>query len=176
MALPGGIVGPDAHDPMSEGSDTASSGSVQLRVERRARVDVGVAVRAMADLAWLGAAVDVTDGEPGIRRVEADLELPIRDASGPGTVRKSALIDLGPARRVGDQVIVSVAWRSATVAPLFPVFAGELVMTGSGLTIEGWYSPPFGRIGMVIDGALLHVVARRTTEAFLARIESRVAR
>lgn len=176
MALFGPARRADAHGPVSEGSGSASPGSVGLRVERQARVDMAVAARAMADLAWLGTVLDAEGGDPTVRRVAADLELPILDSSGPGTVRKSAIVELGPPLHLGSRIVVPVAWRSATLAPLFPVFAGELVIAGTGLTIEGWYAPPFGRVGMLIDATLLGFVARRTTEAFLARIEGRVAR
>lgn len=33
---------------------------------------------------------------------------------------------------------------------------------------DGRYVPPFGQIGLVIDAALLHVVARRTVQAFFS--------
>jgi hypothetical protein len=36
--------------------------------------------------------------------------------------------------------------------------------------LDGLYSPPFGRLGLLIDRHILHVVAQRTAQAFLARL------
>jgi len=45
-------------------------------------------------------------------------------------------------------------------------------MTGTDLLElpAGRYAPPFGRFGLLIDQALLHLVATRTAHAFLGRV------
>ncbi len=138
-------------------------------------VELHAAVVSLSELSWLGRVDDGPAGEPDIRRVAADLELPIRDGSALGPVRKAALIDIGRPRRADGDVVVDLSWRSATLAPLFPVFAGELRIAASGLSLNGSYAPPFGRLGVVIDAALLRFVARRTAQAFLARFAHRLA-
>lgn len=142
--------------------------SVALRVTRRAHVVPEVARQAFADLGWLGRPVDAELAE-GWRQIATDLELPVRDGSGPA-VRKAALLDIGPVREAGDALFIPVAWRSASLMPLFPVFAGQLEITRSGLVLAGRYAPPLGRVGLLIDQGLLNFVATRTAQAFLARV------
>lgn len=137
-----------------------------LRVGLPTEIEIGAAFEALTIISWLGPRTEAPADLPGVRRVAADLELPVID----GTVRKAALIDVGQPRIVGGSVIVSVAWRSATLAPLFPVFAGELRISPAGLVLDGRYAPPFGRLGLLIDATLLRFAARRTAQAFLARV------
>lgn len=149
--------------------------AVRLHAVRATRIDLVGARAAMEDLAWLGRPAEGPPDEPEMRRIVADLELPILDGGGGlRSVRKAALIDVGPARETQDAIVVPVAWQSATHAPLFPVLAGELHIRRDGLVLDGRYVPPFGRVGLVIDGTLLHFVARRTAQAFLARIAARL--
>ncbi|MEX2183493.1 MAG: hypothetical protein WEC14_03550 [Chloroflexota bacterium] len=142
--------------------------TVALRVTRRAHLVPEVARQAFADLGWLGRPVDAELAE-GWRQIAADLELPVRDGSGPA-VRKAALIDIGPVREMGDGLDIPIAWRSASLTPLFPVFAGQLEITRSGLVLAGRYAPPLGRVGLLIDQSLMHFVATRTGQAFLASV------
>jgi hypothetical protein len=147
--------------------------TVPLHAEHDGPIDVAAARAALADPSWLGDLVDGPPGQPGVRRIAADLELPVRDGSATGPVRKSAFIDLGPPESTDDRIRVAVGWQSATLAPLFPVFSGELVITSAGLALDGRYAPPFGRVGLVIDSALLNFIARRTAQAFVARLAAR---
>lgn len=148
---------------------------VPLQVTLAIDVNVDAALAALADLSWLGRVTEGPADQPDVRRIAADLELAIRDGSAPGPVRKAALIDVGPARMTDGLIIASTVWQSATLAPLFPVFAGELRISASRLALFGQYAPPFGRLGLVIDAALLHFVARRTAQAFLVRVAARLA-
>jgi hypothetical protein len=146
---------------------------VSLYVTDRAHgLDPARARAAFADLGWLGRPVAAAPGSRW-RRIATDLELPVRDGSGPA-VRKAALIDVGAVRETRDGLHVPIAWRSASLAPLFPVFAGHLEITGSGLALSGRYAPPFGRVGLLIDQTLLQFVATRTAQALLARIARRL--
>jgi hypothetical protein len=144
--------------------------TVPLRVRRPGTIDLNRAIRAVGDLSWLGRPTDGPPDRPQLRRVAADLELPILDGSSTGPVRKAAFIDLGPARRVGGLVLVEIAWRSASVAPLFPVFAGQLSISANDIVLDGRYAPPVGKLGLLLDQALLHLVARRTAGALVARL------
>lgn len=165
------------HEMVSPSVATAAEypDTVPLRVDVAAKINVSAALDALADLSWFGRVTEGPVDHPEVRRVAADLELPIRDGSAPGPVRKSALIDVGPTRMTNGMVVTGMAWRSATVAPLFPVFAGELIVSASGLSLDGRYTPPFGRLGLLIDAALLRLVARRTAQAFLTRVAARLA-
>ena len=177
MALVGGAMPVEARFLlMSESQQPGSeSAFVRLHVARAALVDIDAARVALTDVAWLGRTSDGPADQPEVRRIAADLELPILDGSAATPVRKAALIDLGPPQVRDGGLTVTVAWQSATYAPLFPVFFGELRVARGGLNLDGRYVPPFGRIGLLIDAALLHFVARRTAQAFLTRIAARVS-
>jgi hypothetical protein len=144
--------------------------TVPLRVRRPGSVDLDRAILALSDLSWLGRPTAGPADHPQLRRVATDLELPIIDGSSAGPVRKAAFIDVGPARQVGDRVLVEIAWRSASFAPLFPVFAGRLSISASDIVLDGRYAPPLGTLGLLLDQALLHLVARRTAGALLTRL------
>lgn len=77
-------------------------------------------------------------------------------------LRKAAFVDLGAVESRGGGCAVEIAWRSSNLAPLFPVFAGHLTVGSGRLLVEGCYAPPGGEIGLILDRALLGVVARRT--------------
>ncbi len=149
------------------------SATVRLRVARAVQLDLRCAQEALDDLSWLGREIHLPGGNPQSRRVATDLELPILDGSGKRPVRKSALVDLSPANNVDGSLVVDIAWRSASLAPLFPVFAGHLQISATLLALDGRYAPPFGKLGLLIDESLLHLVARRTAQAFLARLAGR---
>lgn len=140
-----------------------------------AAIDVEAAAAAFQDVSWLGRVVDAPEESQDARRIATNLELPIRDGSASGPVRKAAFIDLGRAAVVENGIHLAVAWRSATLAPLFPVFAGELRVSAAGLTLDGSYTPPFGPVGLVIDAVLLNLIARRTGHAFLTRLADHLA-
>ena len=173
LALP--AIGDETRTPM--GFDVASGGqdsaTVTLRVARAVQIDLRCVLDALDDPSWLGRPLESPPGHPKSRRIGTDLELPVLDGSGKGPIRKSALIDLGPAQRVDGSILVDIAWRSANLAPLFPVFAGHLEISADQLALDGRYAPPFGKLGLLIDGALLHLVARRTAQAFLGRLAAR---
>jgi len=144
--------------------------TVPLRVQRLAHVELARTIDALGDLSWLGRLTDGVPAHPEFRRVVADLELPILDGSSPGPLRKATLIDVGLASRVGDHVLVDIAWQSASLAPLFPVFAGQLLVSEGEVVLDGRYAPPLGSIGLLLDQALLRFVARRTASALLDRL------
>jgi hypothetical protein len=144
--------------------------TVPLFVRRLGSVDLDRVIAALNDLAWLGRPSDGPADRPDLRRITTDLELPIRDGSATGPVRTATYIDIGQAHLVGDHVFVEITWHSALSAPLFPVFAGELRISVDDIVLDGRYAPPLGILGLVIDRALLHFVARRTAGALLARL------
>jgi hypothetical protein len=144
--------------------------TVPLIVRRLGSIEIDRVIAALDDLSWLGRPPAGWPDHQGLRRIATELELPIRGGSATGPVRIATYMDIGLARRVGDHVLVQVAWRSAWFAPLFPVFAGELRMSADAIVLDGRYAPPFGELGLLLDQALLHFVARRTALALLARL------
>ncbi len=121
------------------------------------------------DAGWLGAELEGTDAPFGMHRYLSDLGLQIGDRSG-GLFRKAAFIDLGPWHRVGRGHELEVSWQAATLAPLFPVFAGRLAIAEGELRLEGWYAPPGGLLGRVADRVLLGLAARGTGRWLLASL------
>jgi hypothetical protein len=117
---------------------------------------------------WLGSPAGAAP--EGMRRFAADLHL----GTGPGgreaRIGKAALVDLGPVRGMGEELLVEISWRAANLAPLFPVFSGWLTVGGGEVRLEGRYAPPGGAIGLAADRALLHVAAERTAQWFLAEL------
>ena len=121
------------------------------------------------DAGWLGPVLEGAGGALGMHRHLTDLGLQIGDRSG-GLFRKAAFIDLGPIRRVGHGHELEISWQAATLAPLFPVFAGQLAIADGELRLEGWYAPPGGLVGRVADRVLLNLAARGTGRWLLASL------
>lgn len=124
--------------------------------------------------AWLGP--EVEPAPTGLRRHEADLRLRVGDQPSLATFRKAAFVDIGVIRTVEDRWEVEIGWRASTMAPLFPVFSGDLRARGQELTLSGWYAPPGGALGGLADDALLHLAARGTARWFLREIDDAAAR
>ena len=154
----------------SDAAAVSEPTTVPLRVRQSCPIDLNRVGLALGDLAWLGQPTDGPAERPQLRRVLTDLELPILDGSSAGPVRKAAFIDVGPVRRVGDQLLVEIGWRSASFAPLFPVFSGQLSISHDEIVLDGRYAPPLGKLGVLLEQALLHLVARRTAGALVARV------
>ena len=115
-----------------------------------------------------GAARGAASGDGGLelRRYLCDLRLRV-SPDGRALFRKSAIVALGRARRTADGWLVPIEWRAATLAPLFPVFAGRLTIGPEHITVDGFYAPPFGVVGYVLDRAVLSTVAHGTARWFL---------
>jgi hypothetical protein len=143
--------------------------TVPLDVRRpvAAQLDLRRVMDAFEDLAWLGPATTLPDS-PERRALELDIGFGV--AADAVTIRKAAIAELGRPRIAGDAITVEVTWRAATFAPLFPVFAGRLVIATDHVGLHGRYAPPFGRLGLLVDRALLHLVATGTASAFVARV------
>jgi hypothetical protein len=142
---------------------------VKLDVVLRARVDLQRVPAAFGpDADWLGERL--AEETLGTRRFACDLELRV----GPNrraTFRKSAIVGLGAPVRDEDGWVVAVEWHAASLAPLFPVFVGHLRLRKERLELDGRYAPPGGKIGYVLDWALLRIAARGTGRWFLEKVE-----
>lgn len=150
-------------------------GFVRLAASHPLRADprAVAALLSRGGIAWDGEPID---GAPdGMRRFAIDLRLRVGgERSGLTTFRKAALLDLGTPREAGDGWVTEVEWRAASVAPLFPVFAGRLFVTPGQLRLEGVYAPPGGIVGRVADRVLLHVAANGTARWLLGELAGAV--
>jgi hypothetical protein len=145
--------------------------TVPLEVRRTATIDVREATKALVEIGWLGTSGPTAD--PHTRSVTTELALPVFDGSASSPIRKSAVMEIGFPRSIRGAVAVDISWRSATFAPLFPVFSGELLVSSRGVALVGRYAPPFGHLGLLIDRGVLHFVARRTAVALVERFVDR---
>jgi hypothetical protein len=123
---------------------------------------------------WLGPEV----GSPpdGMRRYQADMRLRVSDRPSIVTFRKAAYVDIGTLKPLDRGWEVEIAWRASTLVPLFPVFAGTLVMRAGELTVSGWYAPPGGSIGRAADRVLLHAAATGTGRWLLNELDAAARR
>lgn len=96
-------------------------------------------------------------------------------------LNRKVSITLGPVSRADGCVRRHLAWRAASQARLFPVMEGCVTVIRAGtlecvLQVKAHYQPPLGRIGQLVDSALLHLVAASSIERFAddvaARLES----
>jgi hypothetical protein len=152
-------------------SVTEFSNLARLDVNLAEAVDLGRVPLAFGspDALWLGERV--ADGPDGMRRFSCDLELRVSpDAR--SLFRKAAIVGLGEPRREGETWIVPIEWFAATLAPLFPVFVGEVRLRSDRLDLQGTYVPPGGVIGYALDRALLGIAARGTGRWFLRKVAS----
>ena len=142
-----------------------------LRVHRAGAVDVQRICPLLANPVWLGQPLDVAGLADGMTRYLTDLVLPLPPDGRLLSLHKAAFVDIGPViSRPDGGCDVEIAWRSASLAPLFPVFAGHLQARASGLTVEGHYAPPGGIVGRTADRMLLHTAARGTARWFLGHL------
>jgi hypothetical protein len=151
------------------GAPIGAAEVAHLRLARSLVIDRERARQVLAgpEIPWLGRRLDGPAITPGQLRFETDLRLPLQSADRV-VVWKAAHVDVGPVGAAPDGYACPISWRSATLAPLFPVFAGHLVLGSSELVLEGYYAPPGGEVPMGVDRALLNVAARGTARSLLA--------
>ena len=145
------------------------AGVVSLHLSIPARLDLGQVPGALGrqDADWLGQRIP--DETSDIRRFSCDLELTV----GPerrAMFRKSAIVGVGAPLRGDDAWLVPIEWRAATLAPLFPVFAGHMRLSSDRIELNGHYAPPGGTIGFALDRALLRIAARGTARWFMQKV------
>ncbi len=83
------------------------------------------------------------------------------------SLHKRVTIELGEPEKKGDWTNVPITWKATFPEQLFPVLTGRLELTpvdktSTRLTLSGMYEPPLGRLGALIDDALMHSVAEAT--------------
>lgn len=72
-------------------------------------------------------------------------------------------------------------WKPSSAWPLFPELDADLEVASLGpsrtqLSVNARYTPPLGRLGSVIDRALLHRVAEATVKDFVDRVGAALER
>ena len=150
-------------------SDESTADPSRLRVSVHAPFG---AARAAAVLgpgreAWLGEQIE--EAEP---HYLVDLELRVMEHAPRVAFRKAARLEVGAVEQNAAEgtVRLPIAWRAASLAPLFPVFAGTITWLNDELLLNGYYEPPGGNVGVVMDRLLLNVAAQATGRRLLERI------
>jgi hypothetical protein len=142
----------------------------RIVVRRRTSSDASrLAWAIRAARAWLGP--EVRPSPPGMHRHQANLRLRVSDSPSFITFGKAAYVDLGPVGWLDRDWEAEVSWRASTLAPLFPVFSGSIVVRQGEMTLSGWYAPPGGTVGHLADRALLHLAATGTARWLLGELE-----
>ena len=83
------------------------------------------------------------------------------------SVQKRVTVELGEPEHKGDWTNVPITWKATFPEKLFPILSGRLELTPveknlTRLTLSGMYEPPLGRLGGLIDDAVMHSVAEAT--------------
>ena len=96
------------------------------------------------------------------------------------SVRKSVSIDLGTPEKKGEWVSVPVEWRATFPEKLFPVLVGKIELSPAGkqetrLTVSGMYEAPLGKLGAIVDEAIMHSVAQATVKELTHAIATQLS-
>ncbi len=99
---------------------------------------------------------------------------------GSGVVSKQVQLRAWPVARTEGVATMRVAWAATGVPGLFPEMDGDLVLAALGdeltqVALRGSYRPPLGRVGTVLDRALLHRIAESSVKEFVDRIAREIS-
>jgi hypothetical protein len=88
-------------------------------------------------------------------------------------------VELGDFVRFPSKTVIPIRWSAATGGALFPTFEGDLEIAPLGegatqLSISVRYAPPLGKVGAVVDRALLHRVSEGMVKDFLDNVAARL--
>lgn len=95
-------------------------------------------------------------------------------------VTKQVRVLLLPAREVDGTTVVPLRWEATGAAgQLFPALDANLCLRAAGavttvLTIVGTYAPPLGRVGEVLDRAVMSSAATASVEALARELAASV--
>jgi len=142
---------------------------VRLRLVEETAVDLDRVPQVLGspEARWLGESTPSDDRS--IHSFVCDLELHA-GGSGRALFRKAAVVSFGEPSRDGSRWVVPLEWRAATKSALFPVFVGRLRIGSDRIELDGGYGPPGGRLGYLLDVALLGTAARQTGRWFLREL------
>ena len=90
----------------------------------------------------------------------------------PAPLGKTVHLHPGPARLVGDVLVVAFSWEASRIHSLFPRLDADIEIAAFGLrqtmiVLRGRYEPPSGSLGVYADDLLMHHLAESTVRAFL---------
>jgi hypothetical protein len=109
------------------------------------------------------------------RRFSMDLGV---DLGAGASVHQAVTLHLGSPRSVDHGLILPMKWRASGREQLLPTFEGELetsaTFPGTRLRLTGTYTVPLGVIGRFGDGVLGRRLVRRSLEALVERLASRL--
>jgi hypothetical protein len=153
-------------------NDESTAGPSRLRVSVHAPFGAARATEVLGPgrEAWLGELIE--EDEQGAPHYLVDLELRVTEHAPRVAFRKAARLEVGAAEEdpANHAVRLPISWRAASLAPLFPVFAGAVTWHDDELWLEGYYEPPGGNVGVVMDRLLLNVAAQATGRRLLEQI------
>jgi hypothetical protein len=98
----------------------------------------------------------------------------------PGVSKLVQVRFIGPVER-GGTTTVWLRWEATGAAGgLFPALEADLILAAKGhgetqVTLNGYYRPPFGRLGAGLDRAVMHRVASATIRALLHSVAGALA-
>ena len=135
---------------------------------------VVVAVPVAQVLDRIGRALNVGGFDHAMSADFADAHRSLVRAGLAGVTKKVAILALPPVVS-DDDIVIAIRWEAIGVAgELFPTLDANLVLRPSEdqtvLDLVGSYTPPFGRLGAVLDQLVLGQVARASLRAFLGHL------
>jgi hypothetical protein len=122
---------------------------------------------------------------PGLMRdTERDREALLSEVGVGVTEERSeprAEVRFGEPLRLRAKTILPMRWKPSSAWPLFPELESDLEVAALGpsrtqLSVNARYTPPLGKVGSVIDRALLHRVAEATVKDFVDRVRAALER
>lgn len=123
---------------------------------------------------WLTDAEGEQASEPHLGLGHIDVHI------GAAGLTKTVRLSLGKPNRQPTKTSIPVEWSATGPSALFPQLAGTLEVARLGprqtlLALLVEYRPPFGRLGEVLDEALLHRIAWATLGDFRDRVATSLA-
>jgi hypothetical protein len=90
-------------------------------------------------------------------------------------IKRTVVIELGTPVRAASKTVFPLRWVASGRGGLFPALDADLEVASLGsnrtqLAMSARYVPPFGKLGRVIDRAVLARVAEATLKDFLDRV------
>ena len=129
---------------------------------------------ALADPAHPWAVSLDTDGRAQLARIGVNI--------GRVSIYKQVRLEVGASTATlrSESVMLPVSWVALGGPPVFPKMEGTLHVEPDGaggckLTLNARYDPPMGKLGVLIDRALMHRIAQATMGDFVERLAGAVA-
>lgn len=149
-----------------------------VREEAQLPVSFAIACTALARLARGGRLLDASQGAYG------DGLSGLAKVGPPGTwpdLSKLVMIHVGDVAASANEARLPLRWEATGPGNgLFPALDADVAVTPAGdqatvLTLTGVYRPPLGRLGAMLDRAVLSRVAAATIRDFVGRLAQAIA-